>query len=128
MKFSALSTAAVLVSLLGQLPVTDASCFYGACRVPENMADTLATLLLTAGNAEAQSTYPKTGTYWLSSTIDNFKGGRTCLNFGIENISGHLKEISTATAVEGLLREWVTCDNGGKTDYRDGSLSGWRFM
>lgn len=128
MKFSALSTATFLVSLLGQLPMADAACFYGNRRVPQNMADTLATLLLAAGNAEAAGTYTKSGTYWLSSSIDNYKGGRTCLNFGIENISGHLKDISTATAAEGLLREWVTCANGGKTDYHDGGLDGWRFM
>ncbi|KAF6811219.1 hypothetical protein CPLU01_15155 [Colletotrichum plurivorum] len=128
MKFSALSTAAALVALVGQLPAASAKCFKGDARGPANHADTLASLLVAAGNAEAEGGYPKTGTYWLKTKIDNFKGGSDCVSWGIENISGHYKEIKTGLAVEGLIREWTDCPNGGKTEYKDGSLNGWRFM
>ncbi|KAF6825235.1 hypothetical protein CMUS01_09907 [Colletotrichum musicola] len=125
MKFSILSAATVLAGLLA---TAEARCFNGNRRVPANHGDTLATLLVAAGNAEAQGTYASTGNYWLSTTIDNFTGGKTCLNFGVENVSGHYRDITTAIAVEGLLREWVGCGNGGKSEYHDGSLNGWRFM
>lgn len=128
MQFPTSATLLAIVAALGSLPVANADCFKGHERRPKNNLATLTTLLVAAGNMEQRGAMPHDANVWAHSLVDNGSGGTTCLNWGVDNISGGYKSIAYKQAVQGLLTEWLSCQNGGKSEYKDGELGGWRFM
>ncbi|KAK8112537.1 hypothetical protein PG984_013063 [Apiospora sp. TS-2023a] len=125
MKITAIAT---LSALLGSLPLAVAECYGGTNMNPPNHAGTLTALLTACQNMERHGDIPLGGNVWYHSRIDDGSGGTRCLNFGLDNTGRGVQRIDYNTAAEGLLREWVDCSYGGKTEYKDGSLNGWRFM
>ncbi|KAK8063273.1 hypothetical protein PG996_007925 [Apiospora saccharicola] len=123
-----ITAMATLSALVGSLPLAAAECYGSGNMNPPNHAGTLAALLVACGDMERYGAIPKGANVWFHSRIDDFHGGMRCLNFGLDNVGGGFQRIDYNTAAEGLLREWVDCDHGGKTEYKDGSLKGWRFM
>jgi hypothetical protein len=129
MQFLTIANFSTLLAISGYFLTANAKCFNGAYRKGDNFAGDLLELQVAACKAESAGDIAKDGNVWHEPKIDNGKGGQTCLNFGIENISGGPKSINFDTASEGLLREHAgMCSNGGKSEYKDGNLGGWRFM
>lgn len=128
MQFPTSTTFLALLAALGSLPVANAECFKGSEHRPKNNLATLTTLLVAAGNMEQRGAMPRDANVWAHGLVDNGSGGTTCLNWGIDNISSGFKAITYQQAVQGLLTEWLSCQNGGKSEYHDGELAGWRYM
>ncbi|KAK3317920.1 hypothetical protein B0H66DRAFT_477942 [Apodospora peruviana] len=94
-----------------------AECFKGSNKRPDHGVNWMEQALVAAQNCEKRGVFPDKAEIW-TSTKGKMAG--TCMSFGLKNLSGGFKSVTTEQVLDAFMREYIGCEHGGKRKYEDG--------